>query len=96
MFKFTGITKTTFSREGSALEGQVTTIKVAGPAEVLVVSMGATQDEIAEIAARIVACVDACEGIPTSALEQQCDKLIAAIDAMRRSRWTCRIPEYLR
>lgn len=56
--KFTGITKRKFSRDGVALEGEITTVTIAGPAEVLVVSKGAQPDEIKEIANLVNAAPD--------------------------------------
>jgi len=48
--KFIGISKKKFSRNGVALEGEITTVTIAGPAEILVVSMGAQPSQIEEIA----------------------------------------------
>lgn len=56
--KFTGIFKNKFSRDGVALEGEITTVTVAGPAEILVVSLGAQPDEIKEIANLVNAAPD--------------------------------------
>ena len=52
-FKFTGIFKKKYSRDGVALEGEITTVTVNGPAEVLVVSLGASKQEIDALARKI-------------------------------------------
>lgn len=46
MFKPTGIGKAFYSRDGRALEGEVTRIFHDGPIDVLVIGMGASQTEI--------------------------------------------------
>jgi len=46
--------KQVFSRDGLALDGELTTIKMSGPSEVVVVSLGASKEECDDIANAIV------------------------------------------